>query len=183
MPIFCDGDGTQRNGTRKQVAIAAHAYMSNMRKHSVELSAWRMIGSGVGVILTYLINSFAEDRVFAPRWRVFSLASFLVCMSIVTAHAEQMLQVLEPGMGYSRFKQWAIENNLVFENFTKDSLVVRDTGLQVWESIRIQARFCAGDDYSGKASSLVIQQIFKPEIDAVVTQRDYVEFLAGKKRR
>ena len=40
--------------------------------------------------------------------------------------------------------------------------------------------FLRGDDYSGKASSIIIQQLFKPEIDPVVTQRDYVEFLAGK---
>jgi hypothetical protein len=96
------------------------------------------------------------------------------------AGAQQILQVLEPGIGYSRFKQWAIENKLLFENFTKDSLVVRDTGLKVWETIRIQTCFCGGDDYSGKASSIFIQQLFEPKIDAVSVQRDYVEFLAGK---
>jgi hypothetical protein len=115
---------------------------------------------------------------FRPMSGFYLLAIAIMCP--VTAQAQQLLQVLEPGIGFARFKQWAIENKLVFENFTKDSLIVRDTGLMHWESIRIQARFCAGDDYSGKASSIVIQQLFKPKIDAVVTQRDYVEFLAGK---
>jgi hypothetical protein len=97
------------------------------------------------------------------------------------AEAQQtMLQVLEPGIGYARFKQWAVDSQMVFENFTKDSLVVRDTGLRQWETIRIQARFCGGDDYSGKASSIIIQQLFAPTIDVVTMQRDYVEFLAGK---
>jgi hypothetical protein len=118
---------------------------------------------------------------FASSLRVIcSLASLLICLPILAADAQQILQVLEPGIGFSRFKQWAIENQLVFENFTKDSLIVRDSGLKTWESIRVQARFCAGDDYGGKASNITIQQLFKPEIDAVLIQRDYVEFLAGK---
>ncbi len=96
------------------------------------------------------------------------------------AEAQQVLQTVTPGIGYARFKQWAVENQLVFENFTKDSLVVRDTGLKQWETIRIQAHFCGGDDYSGKASNIIIQQLFPPKIDVVAMQRDYVEFLAGK---
>jgi hypothetical protein len=92
----------------------------------------------------------------------------------------QFLQTVEPGIGFSQFKQWAIEHKLVFESFTKDSLIVRDTGMQQWESVRIQVRFCGGDDYSGKASNIIIQQLFNSKIDAVVLQRDYVEFLSGK---
>ena len=92
----------------------------------------------------------------------------------------QFLQTVEPGIGFSQFKQWAIEHKLVFESFTKDSLIVRDTGMQQWESVRIQVRFCGGDDYSGKASNIIIQQLFNPKIDAVTLQRDYVEFLSGK---
>jgi len=92
----------------------------------------------------------------------------------------QFLQTVEPGIGFSQFKQWAIEHKLVFESFTKDSLIVRDTGMQQWESVRIQARFCGGDDYSGKASNIIIQQLFNPKIDAVTLQRDYIEFLSGK---
>src|ERR1035437_5963592 len=95
-------------------------------------------------------------------------------------HAQQILQTVEPGIGFSQFKQWAIENKLVFESFTKDSLIVRDTGITQWESIRIQVRFCGGDDYAGKASNITIQQLFEPKIDAVTMQRDYVEFLGGK---
>jgi len=106
---------------------------------------------------------------------------FLMVLFVSCAEAQQILQVLEPGIGYARFKQWAVENQLVFENFTKDSLVVRDTGLRQWETIRIQARFCGGDDYSGKASNIVIQQLFDPKkMDVLPVQRDYVEFLAGK---
>lgn len=92
----------------------------------------------------------------------------------------QILQTVEPGIGFSQFKQWAIEHKLVFESFTKDALIVRDTGMQQWESVRIQVRFCGGDDYSGKASNIIIQQLFNPKIDAVTLQRDYVEFLSGK---
>ena len=105
---------------------------------------------------------------------------FLMVLFVSCAEAQQILQVLEPGIGYARFKQWAVENQLVFENFTKDSLVVRDTGLRQWQTIHIQVRFCGGDDYSGRASNIVIQQFFEPKIDAVTLQRDYVEFLAGK---
>ena len=104
----------------------------------------------------------------------------LAHLSLPCAQAQQILQVLEPGIGYARFKQWTVESQLVFENFTKDSLVVRDAGLRTWETIRVQARFCGGDDYSGKASNIVIQQLFEPKIDVVTMQRDYVEFLAGK---
>jgi len=76
--------------------------------------------------------------------RSFLAIAFYAFVSVFgSASAQEILQVLEPGIGFSRFKQWAIENKLVFENFTKDSLVVRDTGLSTWESIRIQARFCA----------------------------------------
>ena len=104
----------------------------------------------------------------------------LVHLPIPRTEAQQILQVLEPGIGFARFKQWAVDSQLVFENFTKDSLVVRDTGLRSWTTIRIQTRFCGGDDYSGKASNIVIQQFFEPKIDVVTMQRDYVEFLAGK---
>jgi hypothetical protein len=41
-------------------------------------------------------------------------------------------------------------------------------------------RFCGGDDYAGKASNIIIQQLFNPKIDVVTLQRDYVEFLGGK---
>ena len=113
---------------------------------------------------------------------------FLI-LSVSHSEAQQtMLQVLEPGIGYARFKQWTVDNHFVFENFTKDSLVVRDTGLRQWETTRIQARFCGGDDYSGKASNITIQQLFILTADgaptmaanALTMQRDYVEFLAGK---
>jgi hypothetical protein len=99
------------------------------------------------------------------------------------ADAQQILQTVEPGIGYARFKQWAIENKLLFENFTKDSLIVRDADLQHWETIRIQVRFCGGDDYSGRASNIIIQQLFDPtdpKIDVVAVERDYIEFLSGK---
>ena len=81
--------------------------------------------------------------------------AFLNLFGSCSEAQETMLQVLEPGIGYARFKHWAVDNQLVFENFTKDSLVVRDTGLRQWETIRIQARFCGGDDYSGKASNTI----------------------------
>lgn len=118
---------------------------------------------------------------FGSLRAVLALAIFIFVLSMQShAQAQALLQSLEPGMGYARFKQWAIENRLVFEQFTKDALIVRDTGVDTWERLRIQVRFCAGDDYSGKASSIIIQQLFKPEIDVAVLQRDYVEVLSGK---
>ncbi len=95
------------------------------------------------------------------------------------ARAQQILKELEPGMGYAHVMQWAIDNKLVFENFTKDSLVVRDTGLGTQESMRITVRFCGADDYRGYAWIVTIQQFLKPDIDAVPLQRDYVAFLSG----
>src|SRR5260370_14084350 len=90
----------------------------------------------------------------------------LSMLMIFTAPAvSQIVETVEPGIGFSQFKQWAIEKKLVFESFTKDSLIVRDTGLNQWESIRIQVRFCGGDDYSGKASNIIIQQLFNPKVD------------------
>jgi hypothetical protein len=114
-----------------------------------------------------------------------SIPSFLILMVLTQpllaqVPTTQFLQTVEPGIGFSQFKQWAIERKLVFESFTKDSLIVRDTGMQQLESVRIQVRFCGGDDYSGKASNIIIQQLFNSKIDAVILQRDYVEFLSGK---
>jgi hypothetical protein len=117
-----------------------------------------------------------------PHGRLSFLIAVVLLMHLRTplAEAQQILQILEPGIGFARFKQWTIDSQLVFENFTRDSLIARDSGLKTWETIRIQARFCGGDDYSGKASNIVIQQFFEPKIDVVTMQRDYVEFLAGK---
>jgi hypothetical protein len=112
-----------------------------------------------------------------------SVGAFLMFTALtapVHSQGTQILQTVEPGIGFSQFKQWAIENKLVFESFTKDSLIVRDTGIQQWESVRIQVRFCGGDDFSGKASNIIIQQLFAPKVDVVVMQREYVEFLGGK---
>jgi hypothetical protein len=110
----------------------------------------------------------------------FLILVILTQPSLAQVPATQFLQTVEPGIGFSQFKQWAIEHKLVFESFTKDSLIVRDSAMQQRESIRIQARFCGGDDYSGKASNIIIQQSVYSNIDAVVLQRDYVEFLGGK---
>ena len=117
----------------------------------------------------------------ATIWIRDCLLSFVIIMIMaLPSRAQQILQTVEPGIGFSQFKQWAVENKLVFESFTKDSLVVRDTGIKQWETVRIQVRFCGGDDYAGKASNIIIQQLFEPKIDVVALQRDYVEFLGGK---
>ena len=109
------------------------------------------------------------------------ISIFLLTIFSQAAMSQQILHTLEPGIGFFRFKQWAIERQLVFESFTKDSMVVRDTGIRHWESIRIQVRFCGGDDYDGKAYNLIIQQLFdQPKFfDALMLQRDYTEFLSG----
>ncbi len=114
--------------------------------------------------------------------RMHLAASILGLLALTNSHlhAQQILQTLKPGIGYAQFKQWAIANDLVFENYTRDSIIVRDTGLKTWESVRIQARFCGGDDYAGRASNIIIQQLFKPTINVVTTERDYIESIAGK---
>jgi len=115
-----------------------------------------------------------------------AIAGILLGAYYSKAQTQDILKKVEPGIGYSQFKQWAIDNQLVFEGFTKDSMIVRDTGMRSSQSIRIQIRFCGGDDYSGRASTINIQQRFQPQpkiealLAAVTTQRDYVEFLAGK---
>jgi hypothetical protein len=63
------------------------------------------------------------------------------------AKAETILKTLEPGIGYSQFKQWVIANKLVFENFTKDSMLVRDEAPHDSQFMKIQIRFCGGDDF------------------------------------
>jgi hypothetical protein len=98
-----------------------------------------------------------------------------------------LLKALEPGTGYSRLKQWAIEHNLVFENFTKDSLIIsgafRDTDDKAQYSIRIAAKFCAGDDYAGRAFSITWQQWVERNtapFEVFEKERRYIDLLAGK---
>ena len=72
-----------------------------------------------------------------------------------------ILQKLEPGIRYSQFKQWAIENKLVFESFTKDSMVVRDTGTEQLESIRIQSGSAAVTTTVGVPQISPFSRIFR----------------------
>jgi hypothetical protein len=112
-----------------------------------------------------------------------------VCLQ-TSAKAETILKTLEPGIGYSQFKQWAITNKLLFENFTKDSMLVRDESPHDSQFMRIQIRFCGGDDYAGRASNITIQQLFDATSESgssnnanadklVQMQRDYIEYLSG----
>lgn len=95
------------------------------------------------------------------------------------SQAASLLEQIKPGMGYSQFKQWVIENKLVFENFTKDSITVRDVGVEYQENSRINIRFCGGDDYAGRATQITIQQ-YLPEVSSALTvQRQYIEQLGG----
>ena len=105
--------------------------------------------------------------------------SFVGSTSIKAQTADDMLKSLEPGIGYSRFKQWATDNKMVFESFTKDQLTVRDQGVRQGFSLRIFVHFCGGDDYSGRASSLTIQQVYASAIDALVAVRNGVDQLDG----
>jgi hypothetical protein len=116
--------------------------------------------------------------------------TLLACAVFSPVRAETVLKTLEPGIGYSQFKQWVIENKLVFENFTKDSMVVRDEAPHDSRFIRIQIRFCGGDDYAGRASNIIIQQLFDATSESassnnsnadklIQMQRDYVEYLSG----
>jgi hypothetical protein len=101
------------------------------------------------------------------------------------ANAQEAIQLLEPGIGYSRLKKWAIDSELVFENYTKDTIVVRNTGKDKIPNLVVFAHFCAGDDYTGKANNIVIQENFPNQpsaegaAEALTKQRRYIELLAG----
>jgi hypothetical protein len=101
-----------------------------------------------------------------------------------SATAQEAIQVLEPGIGYSRLKQWALNSNLVFENYTKDTIIIRDNGIAFIPTIKVFAHFCAGDDYAGKANNIIIQENFSEgpsegSREALKKERRYIEFLAG----
>jgi hypothetical protein len=120
-----------------------------------------------------------------------AILMLLLCAAVQpAARAQTLLKALEPGIGYSQFKQWAIENKLVFEGFTKDSMVARDAEARDDQFMRIQIRFCGGDDYSGRASTITIAQLFdatsgtsssnNSNADKLLQmQRDYIGYLSG----
>src|SRR5271157_45332 len=107
---------------------------------------------------------------------IFLIAAHQLCCAQTT---DELLKTLEPGIGYSKFKQWASENKLVFESFTKDQLTVRDSGLRGGYSLRILVRFCGGDDYAGRGSSITVQQVYSKAPDALQAWRDGLELLGG----
>lgn len=111
------------------------------------------------------------------------MKKFLLCLSLCLfageSSANTIIEQIKPGIGYSQFKQWVIENKLVFENFTKDSITVRDVGMHHQESTRINIRFCGGDDYAGRASLITIQEYMKSTTTALSMQRLYIETLGG----
>jgi hypothetical protein len=108
---------------------------------------------------------------------------------ILPVHGQELLKAIEPGTGYSRMKQWAIEHGLVFENFTKDSLVIggqfQEKGDSLTYSVHILSKFCAGDDYAGRAYSTTLQQFAQTGLKDTLQQvfekhKQYIETLAGK---
>jgi hypothetical protein len=127
-------------------------------------------------------------KISIVRQVVLILLLFVVAQT--PARAQTILKTLEPGIGYSQFKQWAIESKFVFEGFTKDSMLVRDLAAQDSHFTRIQIRFCGGDDYAGRASNITIQQLFDATGESsssnssnadklIQMQRDYIEYLSG----
>jgi hypothetical protein len=85
-------------------------------------------------------------------------------------------------------KKWAIDSNLVFENYTKDTIFIRNTGKDLIPNLYVFAHFCAGDDYAGKANSIIIQENFPTQgsqgsvegsTEALKKERRYIELLAG----
>jgi hypothetical protein len=127
-------------------------------------------------------------KISIVRQVVLILLLFVVAQT--PARAQTILKTLEPGIAYSQFKQWAIESKFVFEGFTKDSMLVRDSAAQDSHFTRIQIRFCGGDDYAGRASNITIQQLFDATGESsssnssnadklIQMQRDYIEYLSG----
>jgi hypothetical protein len=128
-------------------------------------------------------------------WKKITLAILIAFCAIGQSicQAQELLKALEPGTGYSRLKQWAIEQKLVFENFTRDSLVItgsfRESDDSSAYTIHIVSRFCAGDDYAGKAYNTTLQQFaeigarqdrFPGVQDVFAKHRKYIDALAGK---
>jgi hypothetical protein len=134
-------------------------------------------------------------------WRFWKAIAYFLLVTIPLIgssrpRAQELLKAIEPGTGYSRLKQWAIEHRLVFENFTKDTLVIlgpfQESGDADPYLINILSRFCAGDDYAGRAFSIILQQKieFNQRGDRVIRgdrlvevfgkYRTYIDALAGK---
>jgi hypothetical protein len=57
-------------------------------------------------------------------------------------------------------KKWAVDSKLVFENYGKDTIVIRNNEPDFIPNLYVFAHFCAGDDYAGKANNIVIQENF-----------------------
>lgn len=117
------------------------------------------------------------------NWGVKVVRRALIIVGILLtagpSHAETVIEQVKPGMGYSQFKQWVIENKLVFENFTKDSITVRDVGIDHQEGTRINIRFCGGDDYAGRATQITVQQYIPQVAQALANQQRYIAMLGG----
>jgi hypothetical protein len=120
---------------------------------------------------------------------VFPLPPAISTVSTTAAKGQELLKAIEPGTGYSRMKQWAIEHRLLFENFTKDSLVIvgefQEKDDRITNEVHILAKFCAGDDYAGRAFSTTLQQASRTDNRETLPQmfgkhRFYLEALAGK---
>lgn len=104
------------------------------------------------------------------------------------ADGQELLKIIAPGTGYSHMKQWAIDHHLVFENFTKDGLLIRgsfqEQGFEQYD-VRLRAQFCAGGNYSGKAFDSTLQEFIANTPgsnvqDAFAKERKYIDILAGK---
>ena len=146
------------------------------KKYSKECKRWRSIKNNlhkIGKALGMAIHTTSRVG-FLATWLVLFLPH--VCSAQST---DDLIKTLEPGIGYSKFKQWASDNKLVFESFTKDQLTVRDTGAREGYSLRIFAKFCGGDDYSGRGSAITVQQAYSNPLDALQAWRDGVELLGG----
>jgi hypothetical protein len=79
----------------------------------------------------------------------------------------------------------------VFENFTKDTLVIlgpfQESGDTDPYLINILSKFCAGDDYAGRAFSITLQQKIEFDglrgdrlVEVFAKYRNYIDALAGK---
>jgi hypothetical protein len=117
-----------------------------------------------------------------------SLQKFILIATAVystAVAAQEPIQLLEPGIGYSRLKKWAIDSKLVFENYSKDTIVIRNNEPDSIPNLYVFAHFSAGDDYAGKANNIFIQDNFPTQssqdgsTEALKKERRYIEFLAG----
>jgi hypothetical protein len=115
---------------------------------------------------------------------------------IAPANGQELLKATEPGTDYSVLKQWAIQHQLGFRDFAKNSLEIvgplQENADSITYMIGIAAKFCTGHDYSGNAYETRLLQSVGTDTEKIPStgvanflpqifqkHQQYIEALAG----